>query len=274
MKKVINFKRFVSLTLIAGLLVTGLNAYFLPKSTLAATTPSKFAVIYGDSLTWESAWEMDNVFAGKTAWGSYVHSFPATAPCDWLGWLQGDLATYHPSVVTLTTAGNVSTNCMLDANGVPLVMGSDAYFAQYRQNLNDIFAQVTATGAKMVYMQSPPFKDPIRNAAVIQINSIAAQLAASYHGVSISAAARAALAKNNKYTDYKPCLPAEKTTPDCVNGQIAIRTITGIQAGLHLCPQGLPDAFPWFCTTYSSGEMRYGRAIATATITPPKPILP
>ena len=277
-KKKLSIKKSFKLTnlssiglILAVAAVASLGAGYFSKQASAATVVPKSALIYGDSLTWESTWEINNVFAPKKGWTVNVHSFPATAPCDWLGWLPTDLATYHPTVVSFTSAGNPSSNCM---TGDALTIGTDAYYAKYTQDINDMFAQVTATGAKFVYIAGPPFGDPVRDAAVIKINAIAKQLAANYHGVSYSNAARVALSKNNKYTDYLPCLRTETAAQGCSNGLIAIRTLTGLQAGLHLCPQGLPSDFPWFCTTYSSGEFRYGRAIANTTATPPKPILP
>ena len=121
-------------------------------------------------------------------------------------------------------------------------MGSDAYFAQYRSDLNSIFSDVTATGAKMVFVEDPPFLDPTRDAAVAQIITIATQLAGNYHGVSIVTSARSGLSKSGKYAAYKSCLKTETAAMGCSAGKIAIRTVSGDpnQIGLHLCPGGIP----------------------------------
>jgi hypothetical protein len=133
---------------------------------------------------------------------------------------------------------------------------------------------VSATGAKMVFVDDPPFAWAPRDAAVGQIIEIATELAGEYHGVSIVKTARNALSKSGKYTAYKPCLTIETAAMGCSNGLIAVRTTSGIQTGLHLCPPGLPATFPWYCPVYSSGEYRFGRAIAAAAAHPPKPIAP
>ena len=245
-------------------------------SRASAVTP-KTALIYGDSLTWESSPDAKKLFDAKSGWTAYFHPFPATAPCQWNNWLPQDLATYSPSVVSITTAGNAYSSafpCMVDPNGNPLTIGSDAYYAKYTADLNTFFATVTATGAKVVFFKAPPMLDATRNAAVIKIANIATQLAANYHGVSIAGNIRNALAKNGKYTAYKPCLTTESTQPDCVNGVIPIRTIVGSQTGLHLCPGGLPTVYPYFCPTYSSGEYRFAKALVNTTVNPPAPILP
>ena len=266
-----NFIRKFSTLAIISLLVFAISGVMQPKS-VAAVTP-KTAVVYGDSLTWESMWAFNDQIAIKNGWAGFAHTFPGTAPCDWLTWLPQDLATRNPSVVGLTSAGNVSS-CVVDGNGVPLVRGTQAYYDKYRTDLDAIFAQVTATGAKMVFVKSPPMLDPVRNAAVIELTNIATELAANYHGVSISSVVRNALSKNGNYTDYKPCLANETTQPGCIGGQIPVRTLTGSQAGLHLCTEGLPAAYPYFCPTYSSGEYRFGKNLANTVVSPPPPILP
>ena len=257
-------------------LILGFAYWIIVAKTATATTP-KTALIYGDSLTWESMSHITQQFAKKSGWTRYVHAFPSTPPCLWNTWLAADLAQYNPSVVALTTAANTynaSYPCMVDSNGNPLVMGTPEYYAKYESDLNTFFATVTATGAKVVYVKAPPMLDPVRNAAIIEIANRATQAAGNYHGVSISNVVRAALAKNGKYTATKPCLAIEASLPDCVNNTITIRTITGPQTGLHLCPGGLPDVYPFFCKTYSSGEYRFGKNLVNTIVNPPPPILP
>ncbi len=126
-----------------------------------------------------------------------------------------------------------------------------------------------------MYFASPPVKDTTRNAVLVQQNTIAASVAGEYHGVSFSGAIRTTLSKKKKYTDYKRCLRVEQTQPGCVGGTIAIRTLTApIQAGNHLCPEGLPNVYPWFCAGYSSGEFRFAKSLVAKIVHPPPPITP
>jgi hypothetical protein len=88
-------------------------------------------------------------------------------------------------------------------------------------------------------------------------------LAAQYPGVSISDSVRTALSTDDgTYASTLPCLSTEGAGKGCVKGQIDVRTVVGPQIGLHLCPGGLTATYPWPCATYSSGELRYGRAVA------------
>jgi hypothetical protein len=239
-------------------------------ASATTTVSTKTALIYGDSLTWESYWAIQAKFATKKHWIFHNLSFPQSAPCDWLGRLASDLAAYHPTIVAITSAGNVSS-CVTDADGNAQAVNTPGYYARYQQDLGAMFSEITATGSKVLFMEAPPFADPDRNAAVPQILGIAKTLAKGYHGVSVSSAINTALSKNGKYTAYKACLPSEAAQNGCLKGQIAVRTLTGVQAGLHLCPIGLPS-FPWFCQIYSSGELRFGNALVETIVAPPPPI--
>lgn len=50
--------------------------------------------------------------------------------------------------------------------------------------------------------------------------------------------------------------------------------VTGTQTGIHLCPDGLQAGYPYACDMYSSGELRYGKALANAMSNPPRPVVP
>src|SRR5690349_25003993 len=87
------------------------------SSASAAVVKPKVALVYGDSIAFESSWAMSQRFAEKTGWTYQPHMYPGFAACDFLGWLPADLAAYHPTVVAIETAGNFTRPCMLDANG-------------------------------------------------------------------------------------------------------------------------------------------------------------
>jgi hypothetical protein len=268
----------VRTVLIALLATVGITVASM--SAPAGATVRHQALIYGDSLTWESAPQLVTQFAQHPGWPVRIHAFPATAPCLWDTWLATDLAQYRPTVVTLETAANgygPAFPCMVDANGVRLVDRSQGFFDRYTTDLDTFFATVTAAGARVVYMAGPPMLDPVRDADVARLTTIATALGARYHGVSISTRGRAALSNVGRYTPTKRCATTETVAMGCnpATHRIAVRTIVaGPQIGLHFCPAGLPAPYPWFCATYSSGEFRWARAVVSSTVSPPPPLMP
>jgi len=231
----------------------------------------KVALVYGDSLTWESWIDINADVAIHPNLAVQVHSLGYTSPCVWTQWLPADLAKYHPSIVTVESAGNGYlagiSDCMVDATGTPLADGSPGYFANYTASLSALFSEATASGARVLFLEGPPMLDPTRNADVIQIGQIAQSLAGQYPGVTISTAPRLAVSNGGTYADYMHCLKTETAAMGCTKRQIAVRTVaTGWQLGLHFCPGGLPLAYPWFCSTYSSGEYRWAKAVVKATV--------
>ncbi len=255
-------------------LIVVTTATFLPVQAVAITP--KTALVYGDSVTWESRIATANQFKLKKGWTYTNKSFPGTAPCDWLVNLQSDLATYQPSIVAIETEGNNTRPCMLDANGNVLPKDSQAYFDKYTADLGSFFAQVTASGARLLFVKAIPMKDTTWNNAVNKLNTIGTTLAGQYHGVSVTASPRNAVSASGKYIDYKTCLSTEVSAGYCgTDGKIAIRTLTGTQAGIHLCPSGLNAGYPYSCPdAYSSGEYRFGKTLANLIVSPPAPVLP
>jgi hypothetical protein len=246
----------------------------------AAVTP-KSALIYGDSLTYESQWAIAGRFATKAGWVQHAHEFPGFALCDLLAWLPADLAAYHPSVVAVETAGNYARPCVVDANGNQLDPTSAAFFVKYRADIHAFFKAVTDTGATVVWISAPPMLDAAWDSRIVKLNSIATEVAASYPGVSVSATPRNQVSNAGVYTATKPCLASETAALGCGlpgAGLIWVRTVTGPQTGIHFCPAGL-DVYPYPClptagTTYASGEYRWGTAVADATVAPPASLRP
>lgn len=261
--------------LVAALAIAALLATATPAH---ATATRHELLVYGDSLTWESTAQITAQFATRPGWTVVVHSFPGTAPCDWLGWLASDLATYQPTIVAVETAGNATRPCMADANGNAQAQDSPGFLADYQADLAQFMQTVTATGAKFLYVNAPPMASPytlVWNQSIIDVNTIAASLAGQYHGVSITNGPRVAVSTPaGKFVAYKPCLPTETAAQGCVAKKIAMRTLAGLQAGIHFCPSGL-SGYPFYaCSTYSSGEFRWARALRIAAMRPPAPVLP
>ncbi|HUY22316.1 MAG TPA: hypothetical protein VMV22_08230 [Acidimicrobiales bacterium] len=227
------------------------------------------AVIYGDSLTWESTKYIARGFLGNTTYRPHVHAYPGSAPCDWVEWLPADIAKYHPTVISLTTVGNNTTACTM-SNGQQLDAGSQALQDNYRTALTGFFSTAIASGARVIFNQGPPVESPVGNAWVNEINLIAAQLAPNYGGkVTISSAARLSVSNNGVFTTTLPCLAGENKKDGCSAGVIDVRTVSGDGVGVHLCRNGfVGGTFRKPCDVYSSGEVRFGAALAQAIRNP------
>jgi hypothetical protein len=257
-----------------GLAVIAATSVVSAHAAVAAPVRKPVVLIYGDSLVWESAKFIAKGINGKV-WTRHVFAVPTTAPCDWLQRLPGDIAKYHPTAVVLATEGNSNSPCMDDVDGVPLAYNSPAYLAKYRSDLSAFFS--AAHASTVLFLEGAPIgRDADWNAAVTSVYGIAESLAPSYSNVAVSDAANRSVSNDGVYAQTLPCLPTEvKPKKDgCAAGQIDVRTDIGLQVGIHLCPIGItyPGTHP--CATYangkwtnvySSGEVRYGDAIAAAT---------
>jgi hypothetical protein len=71
----------------------------------AAQAKSRVAVVYGDSLMWETKADLVKHMRADRIWKVEVRAFPATAPCDWRAQTQADLASLHPDVVAIESVG-------------------------------------------------------------------------------------------------------------------------------------------------------------------------
>ena len=263
--------KFVGVVLCAVSLVAGGG---LLDPSPAGAVNAKTALLYGDSLMYESQWKLNSDFALQPGWTQVAHNFPGFALCDWVSRLAADIADVHPSVVAVETAGNYTRPCMLDGNGVPLAQGSEAFYAKYRADMHAFFSTATASGAAVVFIVAPPMLSATWNTAVLGLQKIAREVAASYPGVSVSTLPRNSVSAAGIYVATKPCLPSETALAGCVSGQIGIRTNVGTQLGIHFCLPGLPTVYPYLCPEYSSGEFRFGGAVVSTAVTPPAPIRP
>jgi hypothetical protein len=228
---------------------------------------TKTALFYGDSLTLESNWSIQQALGSN--WVDVDQSVAGTAPCDWVPQLPEDLASYHPKVVTLVTAGNTHGAGSCERASY----GTSAYLADYRAALAAFVNDVTGAGAQMVFVEAPPFKNTPRDSAVTQINAIESDLANNNSGVTVDTAARETLSDHGRYTQDAPCLPTENAAMGCSSGKVPLRTLPGHSGyGLHFCPIGF-STLDYICQVYSSGELRFGRALADAA-RHPNPVIP
>lgn len=85
-------KLFVAAIVTSTLVITALLG---PSARAGATTP-KTALIIGDSLTYESRFQLADRFALRTGWKQHTHGIAQSAPCDWLNWLQATSPPISP----------------------------------------------------------------------------------------------------------------------------------------------------------------------------------
>jgi hypothetical protein len=252
---------------VVGIVASMLAVWVGGMSGAVASTPPKIVAIYGDSLVWESTAQAQLHFGSR--YQVVSRAVPNTAPCDWIPQLESDLATLHPAVVEVATAGatNGSGSCEQNEQNSPEML------ADYEAALTTITQHVTATSAQLVFVEDPPFLDPARNATGIQIAADELALAYQYPNVSVYTAARKALSTttNGGYETYAKCLRTETVANGCdpATKLIAIRTTTGSLAGVNFCPDG--NISSTGCDEYSSGEVRFGGYLTTAAQRP-KPL--
>jgi len=241
--------------------------------TTEAPASSHAALLYGDSLSWESAfnnahcsrnsrWHTETVEAFMAAhrnWRLVVRAVPGAAPCDWLKTLSGDLATYKPDVVMLQTEGDDLTPCMHDpVTGSLYPIASAVLYAKYRSDLDSFFGDVTRTGANMIGVGPIVTNDRKFNRQVIALDQIMIAEAAKFPRSTTTALPRNAVTDNGSFTFKKKCLVSETAAKGCRNHRIPVRE----PAGMHFCPVGF--ALPAGCPVYSSGAFRFGNSMVDA----------
>ena len=160
--------------------------------------PKAVALVYGDSLTWESTAYISSY--GKPTNLRFVeHDLVGSSPCVWARWLPADLAQYRPAIITIESAANGYQahfdSCVTDSRGDPTPDGSAAFFAVYTASLRSMFSAAADAGVKIVFYEGPPMLNPTRNADVNRITQIARSLAAHYPGVTIASGPRLAVSE-------------------------------------------------------------------------------
>lgn len=279
-------KRFVWLLVVTTTLLGGV---FLSSPAAEAATVPKQVLAYGDSLLHETRINhlvncpvgatchtptLEEMFAPKKAWRLTARSYPGTAPCDWLTWLDEDLATLQPKHVLLETAGNSFTECMIDpSTGVKYPFGSQAYYDKYRSDIDLFIQKVQAAGAKMILVKPPPSANPCCNSWQTQLGNIMVERATLFPGTVVTSGPRNAVSNSGKWTQTKNCLAIETAAMGCnlVTRKIIVREpYNAYYSGLHFCPLGYTSTG---CAVYSSGAYRFGKAIVAALVSPPKPVV-
>ncbi|MEO1058430.1 MAG: GDSL-type esterase/lipase family protein [Actinomycetota bacterium] len=209
------------------------------------------AILYGDSLSWESRPHFIAALSGRPGLAVYERTFGGTAICDWRDQMNSDLAALRPGVVVVQFSGNAFGSCMHNNNGPAR---GDALIAKYAADANAVVSTFQGTGTQVVFASSPIDRDG--SPRIGRINNVYRSLAADRPQVDYVDAAASVL-NNGRFATMLPCLPAE---PCGASGHNMVRS----PDGLHFCPMlyevELGVTTP--CPVRSSGAFRFGNALA------------
>jgi peptidoglycan/LPS O-acetylase OafA/YrhL/lysophospholipase L1-like esterase len=250
--------------------VTSLLAPTITKYLPGAAPPGepvsaadRVVTMYGDTLLLESKQTIVDALPLSSGWQVSVHAGALAAVCDMTESLRHDLALYHPGLVVLETHGGDSTACMRDALGRQIVRGSPEYWARYRDDLSTFFDAVRAGGARLLVFTTPP--DAFQSSKVEQQRrgDLLREIARRYPNATVSDAGRQALG-GSTFAAELPCLPDELGTKSCKDNRAVVRAPDRV----NFCPDGYATiaAIGAGCPSYSSGAVRYGRAIVSEMV--------
>jgi lysophospholipase L1-like esterase len=100
---------------------------------------------------------------------------------DWPVHLEKFLAQYHPKVVVAMFGGNDATNFIQFNQGV--VFGSPLWRTDYGERVAQIMDEVTASGARLLWVGMPIMQDPSFSASMQQLNAVFQHEAQIHPGV-------------------------------------------------------------------------------------------
>ena len=215
--------------------------------------------LYGDSLAWEARYAFADSFTDHPDVEVHTRTFGGTAICDWLDLMAADAASLAPGIVVIEFSGNSFTNCMHDANGVP--MSGEAIDERYAVDAASAIAIFASVGTHVVFAGAPVF-GPDAASEGGRLNSLYSGLADDHDGVWYTDAGRSVLA-GDSYTSTLPCLSSEPCGGGDTSDGLLVNVVRNPD-GIHFCPvsgdaaQGVTDD----CPEWSSGAYRYGRALA------------
>jgi hypothetical protein len=216
-------------------------------------------VLWGDSLAYEAA--LPFVARLRAATGNSVvvdpRTYGGTATCDWLPDIEREVASARIAVALLEFSGNALTPCMAGTDGRPL--RGAAYLAAYRRATLDAIRVLRAAGARVYLVGAPRGRTPSPEGEALQ--RWYRRVAGERRGV-VFLDAGAAVLDRGRWTSTLPCLADENAADGCVSGRIVVRA----PDGAHFCPGAGPAVrgVTGPCPRWSSGAVRYGRAMADA----------
>jgi hypothetical protein len=253
--------------LVAGVVVastllavsTDAEARRRPRTRSATVAPQRVWVV-GDSLAWEALPTIDSTVRAQPGvqlsglvWGGF-------APCDMIDEAIR-LRDEQPRTVAVTFSGNSITPCM-NRDGEPLV--GDQVVDAYRADLTTLRALVPSARFVLIGQPTMPASPTSE-----RLNTMYRELADSMNNAEFIDAGAVIESPDGSWTDRLPCLPEETADVGCVDGTIEVRA----PDRSHLCSGGGPAVVgvTATCEHYSSGAVRFGRAIATSLLSPAAP---
>ncbi len=169
--------------LAADVLAHGLPPADGPATPAPSGPPVYFA---GDSTAAGPEW----------AWATYHAATPALATLseyqvgtgllvpgffDWSSHLAAMVAARHPKVVVFMGSANDAQP--VATGGTDAAVGSPAWDALYSQRVSTVMRDLTAEGAKVLWVGEPAMQDPTLSAGMAVIDALYAQQAARHPGV-------------------------------------------------------------------------------------------
>jgi hypothetical protein len=234
------------------LVVVVVGAVGLVLARRSEPSQGDLVILYGDSLSWESAGPFTQALERRPDTEVLVRGVPGAAICDLADQMRSDLDEHdNLSAVVIEFVGNNATRCVAGLTGPAL---ADRY-ADDARTVTDLFVD---RGIPVVWAGVPEAPGLPGGASIL--------LDADYHvlvdGASgpvwYAPAGAAVTGPNGEFVTDLDCLPDEGVDQGCVDGRITVRSPDRI----HFCP----TAGNAPCPVYSSGARRFGEAMAAGAI--------
>jgi hypothetical protein len=211
-------------------------------------------VVYGDSLTAESAPYLRGFVRDLAGGTALVHGAPGGATCDLFEDMAYDAKRLRPAFVVLQFSGNNLTECMQDARGEALT--GQAWLAKYRADTIRAIRILRPMGAP-IYLATSPIGLLAERKGEDDVHRLARmhrEVAAAHPGVRLVDAGRSVLAFGRYWTDTLECLPREPCTGGVDTNADRVNRVRAPD-GVHFCPA--PYAVVWECPVWSAGAHRF-----------------
>lgn len=203
--------------------------------------------VYGDSTAYES----QNYITGALAHRAnvYLHLNGGTAICDWFTDMT-QTAAARPDMVILAFGGNHPRACDHTSDSAQEFQDDAVHASQIFAGIKVVLENgpQASAGGMAPWYGGVPYDTAYQNVAAGQSN------------VEVAYPAQA-VSPNHTFHLQLACMSDESSVQGCVNGEITVRAPDGV----HLCPTGYPGNGN-ACPEYSSGERRYGTAIAQPAV--------
>lgn len=212
--------------------------------SLVACEPARpRAIVYGDSLVWESITEIRQ-WASARGYDVTIQQRFGGAPCSFYGQMQADRTT-RPDAVILSFAGNPR---FLE----PCV--GDNVAASYRDQMKFVKAIWTGWGADVTIALTPYIPNDVSETAQQAMKSEAHR-----QGLRVVDAGTY-ITPGRRWFWTQPCMAGERCVGHQLNRAVAPgRNIVRADDQTHFCP-GRGHGFDP-CRYYMSGAWRYARAL-------------